>query len=555
MASNAPMDGKDTGADHIENLRSVDTNEELVGDHIKRRENANQATEAEHSTGFVQGVRRYPKAVFWSFVVSLCIIMDGYDGALLGGLFGFPAFQKKFGHLVPGSDDKYTLSAQWQMALGMASPVGNVIGISLNGYLTDRFGHKPIMHAGLISLLGLIFIQFFAHNVQTLLAGQILCGIPWGTFSTLAPAFSSEVGPLVLRSYLETWVVCCWGIGQFVSYGVLFSLNKWDSDWAFRIPFAVQWVWPVIIIPIAAFCPESPWWLVRKGEYEKAEKNVVRLSSARNKELARVEAKKSVALMVETNELEQDLNRGTSYAACFKGNDLWRTEIACVAWGSQILTGFVIQGYATYMFQQAGLTPDDSFKMTLGQGGIHLLCNLASAALTGNWGRRSLYLWGCAVLSVLMFLLGFLAIGPANSTFGFATSAVYLVWFGVWCLTLGPLPYVINGEVSSTRLRSKTIALARGSYLVLNIINSVVSPYILNPEWANWRGKTGFLTGGLTIVSLVWAYFRLPETGGRTFEELDILFAEKGITARTFSKAVIERDGDVVRVTGPHRTD
>lgn len=261
--------------------------------------------------------------------------------------------------------------------------------------------------------------------------------------------------------------------------------------------------------------------------------------------------KQAVALMIETNKLEQEVSRDTTYLSCFKGDNLWRTEVACFTWGSQILTGFAIQAYAAYFFQQAGLSPDDSFKMTLGMGAIHFVCNLASAALSGPYGRRRLYLWGCVVLSFLMMLLGGLAFGPRTSAYGFATSSVYLVWYGVWCLTLGPLPYVINGEVSSTRLRSKTIALARGTYLVLNIINSVSAPYILNPEWANWGGKTGLLTGGLTILSLLWAYFRLPETGGRTYEELDILFSKQKMTARKFGKAVIHRDGGTVTVTSP----
>lgn len=555
MAAKRSIDSED-GPQHVEESfrQRNPLYDEEVEDRNRLREDANLATEDEHNTKFVQGVKRYPKAVAWSAVVSLCIIMDGYDTALMGSLFGFPAFQKRFGHEV-GDTGKYTLDAQWQMALGMASPVGNVIGIGLNGYLTDRYGHKSVLHGGLLALSCLIFIQFFASSVEVLFVGQLLCGIPWGIFTTLAPAFASEVVPLILRSYLETWVVCCWGIGQFISYAVLFSLNKWESHWAYRIPFAVQWVWPVIIIPIAAFCPESPWWLVRKERYDNAEKSVMRLTSASNKEVAKEQAKKAVALMIETNRLEQDMSQDTSYLACFTGTDLWRTEIACMAWGSQILTGFVIQGYATYFFQQAGLSPDDSFKMTLGIGGIHLLCNMASAALSGNYGRRTLFLSGCVALAILMLLLGFLALGPQNSAFGFATSSVYLVWFGVWCLTLGPIPYVIIGEVSSTRLRSKTIALSRGTYLVLNIINSVVAPYILNPEWANWRGKAGFLTAGLTVISLVWAYFRLPETGKRTFEELDILFGEKNMTARKFSQAVIRRDGDVVRVTGPHLKD
>ena len=509
---------------------------EEADDLTKLQHDATLATEDEHQTTFIQAVRRYPKALAWSAVISLCIIMDGYDTALMSSLFGFQAFAKKYGHFI-SSKKKYGLAAPWQMALGMGSPVGNVVGVIINGYLSDRYGHKIVLHCALFSLTGLIFIQIFAPSVNILFLGQILCGIPWGMFGTMAPAYASEVVPLALRSYLETWVVCCWGIGQFFSYAVLFSLNTREDQWAYRIPFAVQLVWPVLIIPLSAFCPESPWWLTRRGEYTRAEKSLMRLTSGHDRE---EKVKKALALMIETNKLEADLQYETTYKACFKGTDLRRTEIAAVSWGIQITTGFVIQGYATYFFQQAGLSSNDSFKMTLGIGGIHLLCNLASAALTGNYGRRRLFLIGCVVLALLMFVIGFLAFGPETSAFGFATSAVYLVWFGVWCVTIGPLPYVINGEVSSTRLRGKTIAIARGTYLVLNIVNSVVAPYILNPEWANWRGRTGLLTGGLTVLSLVWAYFRLPETGGRTYEELDVLFAEE-VPARKFGSAVIER--------------
>ncbi|KAJ5826247.1 hypothetical protein N7474_003385 [Penicillium riverlandense] len=552
MAARISTDSKVTSQHVEESTREDDIiNKGVVKDWGRLKEYANLATEDEHNTTFLQAVKRYPKAAFWSAVVSLCIIMDGYDTALIGTLFGFPAFQKKYGHEINDSG-KYTLDAQWQVALGMSNPLGNIIGVTLNGYLTDRFGHKKVLHGALLVLTGFIFIQVFAPNVRVLFVGELLAGIPWGMFSTMAPAFASEVAPLVLRSYLETWVVVCWGIGQFFSYAVLFSLNHSQSDWAYRIPFAIQWVWPVIIFPLALFCPESPWWLVRKGRYDNAEHSVMRLSSAQSQEMAQGNAKQAVALMIETNRLEQDMTKGSSYLACFKGTNLRRTEIACATWGSQILTGFVIQGYATYFFQQAGLSSDDSFKMTLGIGAIHLTCNFSSSALSGNYGRRPLFLGGCVILSLLMFLIGFLAIGPDNSAFGFATSAIYLVWFGVWCLSIGPLPYIINGEVSSTRLRAKTITLARGVYLILNIINSVVAPYILNPEWANWRGKAGLLTGGLTVLSLMWAYFRLPETGGRTYEELDILFAQGHLSAKEFSKAVIHRDGEAIRVTGRH---
>jgi MFS transporter, SP family, general alpha glucoside:H+ symporter len=100
------------------------------------------------------------------------------------------------------------------------------------------------------------------------------------------------------------------------------------------------------------FCPESPWFLVRKGREQQALKSLVRLTSAKTKEVKQEKARKALALMVETNRIEKDIDHNTSWLACFTGTDLWRTEIAAVAWGIQITSGFVIQGYATYVSSQ-----------------------------------------------------------------------------------------------------------------------------------------------------------------------------------------------------------
>jgi MFS transporter, SP family, general alpha glucoside:H+ symporter len=66
----------------------------------------------------------------------------------------------------------------------MAVPVGNVFGITLNASLTERFGHKKILICALVVLSGLITIQFRATSIQQLFVGQILCGVPWGMFTT-----------------------------------------------------------------------------------------------------------------------------------------------------------------------------------------------------------------------------------------------------------------------------------------------------------------------------------------------------------------------------------
>lgn len=108
----------------------------------------------------------------------------------------------------PPSKDTFHMLTCLSMK-GMAVPVGNVFGITLNASLTERFGHKRILIGALIFLSGLITIQFRATSIEQLFIGQILCGVPWGAFTTMAPAYSSEVAPLALRSYLETWVSHC----------------------------------------------------------------------------------------------------------------------------------------------------------------------------------------------------------------------------------------------------------------------------------------------------------------------------------------------------------
>lgn len=540
------------------------------------RDEAATATAAEHSTTFLQGVKRHPKAIVWSAVISLSIIMDGYgapslsrrpclltdivdrhtDTALMGSFFGFPAFQRRYGepYETEGGEIKHTLDPKWQLALGMAAPVGNVIGVFLNGILVDRYGYKKIFCGALLALSGLVFLQFFAINIQMLLSGQLLCGIPWGIFTVLAPAYASEVVPVVLRSYVETWIVACWGLGQFISYAVLFTLNDNNTEWAYRIPFAIQWCFPVLIIPLGLFAPESPYWLVRQDRIDQAKRSLERLMGGGAAGDQMESAEHSVALIIETNRLEKAQHEGTSYLTCFQGSNLWRTEISCVAWGAQIFTGFVVQTYAAFFFQLAGLASQDAFKMTLGMGGIHLLCNLTSAAISGNYGRRAIFLAGTASMGALMVVVGGISSGDLKpQTVGFAVSAVYLIWYADLCLTLGPVPYIIIGETSNTRLKSKTIALARGTYNCLNIVNTIVAPYILSPLGANWAGKTGFLTGGLSFVMFAWGYFRLPEMRGRTFEELDILFAQPDISARDFKKAVIQRHDDGTTVDYPRK--
>ena len=94
--------------------------------------------------------------------------------------------------------------------------------------------------------------------------------------------------------------------------------------------------------------------------------------------------------------------------------------------------------------------------------------------------------------------------------------------------TVGPVCYCVVTELPSSRLKQKTVAFARCIYLTLSIIANVLVPLLLGDlkgEW-NWGPKSGFLFGGGCVLSLLWVWFRLPETKDRSTEEIDNIFEE-----------------------------
>ncbi|KAG9258834.1 general substrate transporter [Emericellopsis atlantica] len=504
-------------------------------DGTKERSMAQEAADKEHALGLVEALRRYPQAAMWSILVSGAIIMEGYDIVLINSFFAQEAFRRKYGVYFAGTDS-YQITAAWQTGLSNAVSVGTIVGAFANGYFTHRFGYRKVLLASLVAICGFIFISFFSPNLPVLLVGQFLCGIPWGVFATMAPAYASEVCPMALRGYLTVYVNLCWAIGQLISAGVQAGFSGVESSLAYRVPFAIQWVWPLPLFFILYFAPESPWHHVRTGNYEAAERSVIRLSSKSQ----HADAKSTVAMMIHTNKIETDISAGTSYLDCFRGVDRRRTEIACLAFAAQPFCGSSMAGSPTYFFVQAGLPNSISFQMSVGGLGLAAVGTVVSWTFLHKVGRRTIYLWGLGVLALVLCTTGFISVGAADSEAGnFAQAAMMIVWLGVYYLTVGPVCYAIISEVSSVRLRNKSVCLARVAYYIAQITCNVINPYMLNPTAAGWGGKTGFFWGGCSLVFFAWTWFRLPETKDRTFEELDLLFA-RGVGARKFKKAEVD---------------
>ncbi|KAF2826131.1 sugar transporter [Ophiobolus disseminans] len=494
---------------------------------------ARNATEKEHNMTLMQGIKLYPKAIGWSILISTCIVMEGYDVCLLNNFFGFPQFKRKYGEQLP--DGSWEIPAPWQAGLSNGVIVGEIIGLFLNGWVSEAIGYRYTLIGCLFLIMCFTTIFFTAQTVVHLLVAEILCGIPWGVFQTLTITYASEVCPVALRGYLTTYVNFCWGLGQVIGIGVIRAMLPRDDEWSYRIPYALQWMWPVPLIIGIFLAPESPWWLVRKGKIEAAKTSLLRLTSL-NRETD-FDAEETVAMMVHTTALEEKITQGASYLDCFKGVDLRRTEVVCMAWAIQNLSGNAFSGYSSYFLQQAGLPSSTSYDFALGQYGINM------AGVFGAWylmkigfGRRSLYLYGLCGLCAMLFVMGFLGIGSENTkeSRAMATGAMMIVWAMFYQLTVGTVCYSLVAELSSRRLQIKTVVLGRNLYNMIGIITGVLTPYMLNPGAWNWGNFAGLFWAGLCFLSIIYTYFRMPEPKDRSFAELDLLF-EKRISARKFA--------------------
>ncbi|KIV79738.1 hypothetical protein PV11_07283 [Exophiala sideris] len=499
--------------------------------HEDLHEQSKVATDIEHSLGVIEAVKLYPMAVVWATLFAWSLVMVGYDSGIIYSFYALPAFVKKYGTYY-GPEIGYEVSAKWQNVLGMGTPVGQFLGAFTASWPMERWGRKKVFAVSLFFTTAWIFLQMFANDIHTLAAGEFLAGIVYGTYVVLAPTYASEVCPLALRGILNAGMNLAYVIGQFVASGVGKGVATRTDQWAYRIPFAVQWTWIPILAIGLYFAPESPWWLVRKGRVEEAEVVLRRLA----KESPKVDIRATLANIQATTLHEIEVEKDTTYLECFRGSNRARTEVAIMVQIWQVITGISLIGYAVYFFELAGLPVSASFDMGVGNTAIGFVATCCSWVFMSFFGRRTIFMYGVGGMAVALFIIGGLDCAPNYSNrpgFAWAQAALLDILTFVFQGTVGPVNFVIFAEIGATRLRSQTVALATSSGSIFQIVMTIAIPYMLNASAANWRGKTGFFFGGISVIAVVWCYFRLPETKGRTFEELDYMF-EARVPPRKF---------------------
>ncbi|KAF4420962.1 General alpha-glucoside permease [Colletotrichum fructicola] len=465
-------------------LEQFDLNDAHTVELINR---AQEGDAADRKLTVRQALVKYKKAVFWALFLSTSLIMEGYDLVIITSFYGQTQFKNRFGVYDEGSGEKL-IPPEWQSGLSNSALVGQL--------------------AGLV---------------------------------TLSTTYACEVVPTVLRPYVTAYVCMCWGAGILLSAGVVRAVASIDGDMGWRLPFLLQWVWPVPLFIGAYFAPESPWNAVRRGKFDTARESLVRLREDTTEREAEVDA--SLAYIRHTTALEEAETHGASFIECFKGTNLWRTEIIllenCVVWAAQILGGNALVAYGVTFLQAAGFSEIQSLNLNISLSACYVIGGIICWFLFPHVGRATLYMSGLTFLFFCNIVIGGLGF-TKDAKAQIAIGVILVVSTLVNMVTVGPVCYPIVAETPSGRLRYKTIVIGRFVYNVTGIVEHTLTPRMISPIGWNWGAKAGLFYAGTNLVCNTWCYFRLPETKDRTFGELDILFENK-IPARKFKYTTVDQ--------------
>ncbi|KAH7110272.1 general substrate transporter [Dactylonectria macrodidyma] len=487
------------------------------------------------NVSFLQSLKEHPKPMIMGLLMSLGPMAFGFDIIILGVVTVFPAFLQRFGEL---HGEALILPSVWLALWNASMQIGFMIGSIVNGWVADRFGRKiSIMAGALVTSAGVAIVYTsdlssdMDHRRGAFLAGKIVLGIGLSMMATTCLIYNSEIVPTKLRGVSLSMFQFNLVLGQLVAAVVAGSqIPNGLEPIAYRICFATQWAMAGAAFIAAFFVPESPAWLLRRGDIEGARRSFARLHDAASVEASVV----AMQALLEHEREELQASDGVTWAECFRGSNWRRMRIIIFASTVQQCMGLSFVANGTYFMIVAGLSPTNSITVLEIASGLALVGNIISWYLAARAGRRRTIIACTAFLSLVWLSVGIAGCFTTYSALWYMGVMInmVLVFFNIGA---GPIIPIIVAETSSVRLRAKANAVGFMCNGFASWAFNFFVPYMFNSDKGNLGGKTGFFFAGLCIVAVVVLFFDLPEMKNRTYRELDDLF-EKKVKTRDFRK-------------------
>jgi sugar porter (SP) family MFS transporter len=395
-------------------------------------------------------------------------------------------------------------------------------------FLIDYIGRKNTILLGTgIFALGALF-ETIGYNFGMLMAGRIFVGFGEGFLTNAIPLYHTEIAPPDIRGRLISLFSAMSSVGTIVGYFVNFGTSYLTNDWSWRIPFLVQLA-VCVLLASAYFLPYSPRWLIDKGRKEEALHVLAKLHESNIED---PDVRAEFDYIVEEIELERSFGNRT-YIECFRGTNLKRTLFALFTGNGAAFTGtYSISYYAPQIFQQSGVGSVGISLATSGASNVLvLIVSILTLIFIDKLGRRYVFASGAAIMGGSMYIVGALFqayyeilddegdIGLTNAGARGCVIAFVFVFQAAYAYSWGPVAYIYPAEISNMRTRAKVLALAYGLNWAIGIFMTFVMPIFM----ANTIYGSYYFFGACCSVLFIGSFF-LPETKGKTLEEIDRIF-------------------------------
>jgi SP family galactose:H+ symporter-like MFS transporter len=448
----------------------------------------------------------------WLAVVLAVVLFSG-------GLFGYD--QGVISGALHGIKATFSLSALLVEVVTSWVTLGALLGALAGGELADRLGRKrAVLIAGAMFTLGSL-VQGLAPDVPILVFGRLIVGAGVGVAAVAAPLYAAELAPTALRGRFVSAYQLAITIGIFLAYLIDGWLSKSD---AWRWMLGASAVPGLLLFAVALIAPESPRWLMKMGRRADAGAQLKKIRPG-------VETKSRL------DTIEQALRREGSRASWSEVfSSKWRRPLLIgvgLAVFQQITGINAIIYYADQVFAAAGFVTQSSQTTvtTWAIGGVNLLATFIAIAFIDRIGRRPLLLTGLLGMGLSLVVVGvafeFIKAGAGSasaspSVAGIVTLVALVIYITCFAFSMGPVTWTVINEIFPGHIRGRAVAVATAvnwgsAFLVSQGFLTLVGA--IGESFAFW------IFALFCGIGLIWVYVSVPETKGRSLEDIQKIWS------------------------------